>query len=223
MRLPLHRHHLRRIEHSVNIQSTALERHPPAPDSVRELATHLDSILGPLLLLIAAQFRRLGPHYLTLWNRISRARQRLARLLAQLAAGTLAPPRTRPSQAGRPGGPPAAPLPRGHAWVIAMLGYHAAGRASQLNTLLSDPATAAILAAAPGAARTLRPLCRMLGIDLPPYLQPPRTSADPDSNATAPAAPASAKPRRRIAKQPPFTLRPEPAAAPILIFFPTTG
>lgn len=206
--------------------STAPGWHPPTqnaahPDSVRDLAARLDSILGGLLLLIAAQFRRLGPLTLPLWIRISRARQRLGRLLARLADGTLPKPgKPRP---GRPGGPPAAKLPRGQAWLVAILGYHAAGRSAQLNTLLADPAIAAAIAGAPphahvAIARTLRPLCRMLGIDPPDCLRP----AQPPGAPASPPAPPRPPGRYRAAKQA-FTLREEPAPAPILVVFPLSA
>ena len=201
----------------MNDQSTAPGRHPPTPnavhpDSVRDVAARLDVILGGLLLLIAAQFRRLGPLTLPLWTRISRARQRLARLLANLAAGTM--PKPCAPRPGRPSHPKPAALPRGYAWVIAILGYHAAGRAAQISTLLSDPAMQAAIAAAPTAARTLRPLCRILGIDLPAYMQPPENSVPPR---------APPRPWPRAAKPSPFTLRQEPAPAPILIIFPLSS
>ncbi len=201
----------------MNKKSTAPGRHPTTPnavhpDSVRDVAARLDVILGGLLLLIAAQFRRLGPLTLPLWTRISRARQRLARLLANLAAGTM--PKPCAPRPGRPSHAKPAPLPRGHAWVIAILGYHAAGRAAQINTLLSDPAMQAAIAAAPTAARTLRPLCRMLGIDLPAYMQPPETSVPPR---------APSRPWPRAAKPSRFLLREEPAPAPILIVFPLSS
>ena len=64
---------------------------PPAQTEMApsELTQQLDTILASVLLLIAAQFRILGIITVPLWNRISRSRQRLARLLAHLAAGRL--------------------------------------------------------------------------------------------------------------------------------------
>ena len=206
----------------MNIGTAAPDRHPPTldavhPDSVHDVAARLDVILGGLLLLIAAQFRRLGPLTMPLWTRISRARQRLARLLANLAAGTV--PKPCAPRPGRPSHPRAAPLPRGHAWVVAILGYHAAGRGAQLNALLADPAMQQAIAAAPSAARTLRPLCRMLGIDLPPCLQPSPPIAAPITGPGAAAPPPRPTPRRR-AVRPRVTLREEPAPQPVLVVFP---
>ncbi len=198
--------------------STAPGWHPPTqnaahPDSVRDLAARLDSILGGLLLLIAAQFRRLGPLTLPLWIRISRARQRLGRLLARLADGTLPKPgKPRP---GRPGGPPAAKLPRGQAWLVAILGYHAAGRSAQLNTLLADPAIAAAIAGAPphahvAIARTLRPLCRLLGVDLPAVLQLPKRL-----RKSRPPRARPAQPRTKPPVIPPWGLPPTEPEPPL--------
>ena len=186
--------------------------HPAVVFSAR-----LDSVLGPLLLLIAAKVFYLGRFTIPLWTRVSRARIRLARLLNNLAAGRL--PRRRAATPGRKGGPPAPYSPHGNLWLVRILGYHAAGRAAQINTLLSDPAMQAAIAAAPTAARTLRPLCRMLGIDLPASLQ--RMGMQPPETSVPPRAPP--RPWPRAAKPSPFLLREEPAPAPILIVFPLSS
>jgi hypothetical protein len=69
----------------------------------------------------------------------------------------------------------------------------AAAAGSQLRHLLADPEMAALIEAAPQMGRLLRPLCRSLGVRLPPGLLPP------------PRAP---KPRKPRSPQPP---RPAPA------------
>ena len=84
----------------------------------------------------------------------------------------------------RKGGPPIPDLSRRSTWVIAPVGHHAAGYASQFQFLLNDPATLATLAAAPPAAqksasRILRPLCHILGVTLPPILQRQAPAAKP--------------------------------------------
>ena len=154
----------------------------PAAHPANAAARLVDLILTPLLLLINTRLPLLGALLLPLHARITRAKQRLIRLLTRLATGSY--PNPRAPRPGRPSGPPAIRLPLRHAWVIATLGYQAAGYASQLEHLLRDPATLAILAAAPphaqaAAARTLRPLCHMLGIPLPAMLQPPPRPAAP--------------------------------------------
>ena len=154
----------------------------PAAHPASEAARLVDLILTPLLLLINTRFPLLGALLLPLHARITRAKQRLIRLLTRLATGSY--PNPRAARPGRPAGAPAIRLPQRHAWVIGILGYQAAGYASQLEHLLRDPATLALLAAAPphaqaAAARTLRPLCHMLGIPLPPSLQPPTPNPAP--------------------------------------------
>ena len=53
-------------------------------------------------------------------------------------------------------------LPRRFGWLIAALGWEAAGYASHLEHLLSQPDVAAVLAACPRARRVLRPVAHML-------------------------------------------------------------
>ena len=152
---------------------------PGALPGAEALAERLDIILNGLLIVVAAHFRVLAHFTLPAWTRISRARQRLARVLAWLANGTY--PRLRPNRPGAPprkGGPPAPYVPRGKLWLIAKIGYQAAGRGAQIQYLLDDPQTRAVLDAAPAhavaaIARALRPIARTLGITLPPQLQPP--------------------------------------------------
>ncbi len=170
---------------------------PPAQSEMApsELARRLDAILASVLLLVAAQFRVLGLVTGPLWNRISRSRQRLARLLAHLVAGRL--PRIRaPRVQTRPATPPAEPngaaimpVPARRLWLVIKLGYHAAGFGSQLNTLLHVPGVAETLAASPGAVRTLRPLCRLLGVDLPPALRMPPRPEKPRPVVASPVRP----------------------------------
>ena len=146
----------------------------PLPGALNFVA-HLTSILIPFLLHINARSPLLGAYFLPLHARIARAYRRLVILFTRLAAGKL--PRAHTPRPGAKAGPPAIRFPSGPAWLVGILGYHAAGYASQLQHLLHDPAALAILAAAPPAAlkaagRTLRPLCRLLGVPLPPALQP---------------------------------------------------
>ena len=147
---------------------------PACIPSARDFSARLTAILACVTRLIFARthiFAALGP---PLHNRIAGAARRLATLLARLAAGTF---RHRPHAAkpGTKGGPPAIHLPQGRAWLVAKLGYHVAAYASHLDFLLRDPATQTLLATAPPAAlkslgRTLRPVARLLGVDLPPAL-----------------------------------------------------
>ncbi|MCC6718776.1 MAG: hypothetical protein IT555_12900 [Acetobacteraceae bacterium] len=163
------------------------------------LARGIDVILTNLLQLVIAGFRHLGPHARPVWTRISRARRRLAILLANLAAGRL--PRPRAPRPGRRGGAPAPYIPRSRAWLVVALGYNAAGYASQLDVLLRDPATPAILAASPGAARTINRLCQLLGVT-------PPTPAAPTPRAAPAPRPSSAE------THPPLQPAPSPATTP---------
>ena len=157
------------------------------------LAFRLESIITPLRHLIYLRFALLGAFFLPLHARLGSTLRRLTRLLTRLATGSY--PSPRPARPGRPSGKPPIGLPQRHAWVIAILGYQAAGYASQLEHLLRDPATLAVLAAAPphaqaAAARTLRPLCHMLGIPVPTILQPPpRPAAPPKPRPEKPPPP----------------------------------
>ena len=170
--------------------------------TVEELARTLDAILASLLALLRTFARytsALGPLATPIWNRISRTRVRLARALAHLAAGhTPRPPRKRPNRAPRDKDPRAHVPVRRHGWLGALLDHHVRGYASQLEFLLARPGAAALIAASPAARRTLRPLCRMLGTELPAALRlPPRQRPErPKPERAAPrAAPRPTKPK----------------------------
>ena len=203
---PLHRPFTRYIEHIMN--NTGQHSQQAATD----LARRLDGIFVSIALVVAAQFRLLGPWTAPIWARFNRANRRLQALLAHLAAGRLPRPHV-----PRPRHPytrdpmtaaPLPPLPRAQAWLVRMIGYHAAGYGAQLQTLLHDPATLAVLAAAPSAGRTLRPFCRLLGVTLPAVLQlPPRAPRQPRSRP--------AQPRPKPPVIPPWGLAPpEPEPPP---------
>jgi hypothetical protein len=108
---------------------------------------------------------------------LGRLVQRFAALVARAEAGTLRPPR-RGRQRSPDKSPPGEKRPRwpqNFAWLIRMLPYQAACFGSQLQHQFSQPEMMALLEAAPQAGRLLRPLCRMLAVELPPALRlPPR-------------------------------------------------
>ena len=93
----------------------------------------------------------------------------------------------------RPGArPPALPLsqavrlPSRRRWLAGLsLNINCAG--SQLQHMLYDPELASLLAASPRLVALLRPLCRMLGVEFPHGILPPRP----------PRAPRQPRPRRR--------------------------
>jgi hypothetical protein len=122
-----------------------------------------DPSVRPPLLLIHAWLKRLV--------------QKFAALVARAEAGTLRPPRRgcHRSPAKNPPDKPRPRWPTNFAWLIKMLPYEAACFGSQLQHQFSQPEMMALLEAAPQAGRLLRPLCRMLAVDLPPALRlPPR-------------------------------------------------
>jgi hypothetical protein len=156
---------------------------PSAPPPAAMLAARLTPVILALLALVRARVGILGDTTAPLWNRISRIRQRLSRLLDAIAQGR--PPRTRKPTPTKPRSDPPKrervklPHPRQHGWLVAKLGWEAAAYTSQLQHVLMDPEAQAALADAiahsPGIARNLRPLCRLLGVPLPPCLHlPPR-------------------------------------------------
>jgi len=161
------------------------------------IARLLDAILAGLLGLIGTRVRFLAVQAMPLYTRLSRMRERLDRLLGHLAAGRARrPTRPRPGRPRAPASAPAAPaLPTRPGWVAHVLDYNARNLASQLDHLLNRPGVAECLAAAPGAARTIRPLCRSLGVAVPAALRlPPRPPRPPKSS---PAPPPRAAPPDR--------------------------
>ncbi len=175
---------------------------PTPPNQATALAAGMALILRGLCALIAARFRlpKVAPHTCALCSCLNRLAQRFTRLMDRLAQGPLPPPRKRAPrpETPRPETPrPQAPRPRhrlptGTLWLIRAIPNEAACYASQINHLLAQPGMADLIAATPRAARLLRPLVRLLGIDMP--------------GAPARPEPAPKKPRAP---------RPKPASSPI--------
>ena len=154
----------------MNIQEPrAPERITPPLPGARTLSTAITAILFSPTQLIFARGPVFAALAIPLHNRIAAASRRIANLLARLANGTWRPHTPKP---GTKGGPPSIYLPHSRAWIIAKLGHHAAAYASQLEfLLLHTPQTCATIAAAPPEAQ--KSLARLLGVTLPPELQPP--------------------------------------------------
>ncbi|MGC8531195.1 MAG: hypothetical protein ACP5M1_04075 [Acidiphilium sp.] len=71
-------------------------------------------------------------------------------------------------------GQPPITLPRGRGALLRLLpSYQIRGVASQLRHLLNEADMIALVSEIPQLSRTLRPLCHMLAIPLPPHLRPP--------------------------------------------------
>lgn len=110
---------------------------------------------------------------------LGRTARRLDRLFAAVAAGTHHPPPPRRSRAtGRRAGPPPVALPRQFGWLLRDLRHEVAVWRHQLEAQLATDEAKAFLAAAPSAARLLRPLCDMLALR-PPLLYPPKPQPAP--------------------------------------------
>jgi hypothetical protein len=76
------------------------------------------------------------------------------------------------------------------------LGWFPRGYTSQLQALIEEPDTQALLAAAPRAVSILRPLCRILGLRVPSIPDLPRAP-----RKRAPKAKRPRKPTRRELEQ----------------------
>ena len=126
--------------------------------------------------------------WILLDTRLARLAARFQALFARWRAGTL--PKPCPSRAGRPARAQSAPrLPSERGWINGRIA-DAAPCAGLLGYLLYDPGLPDFVAAAPQAGRILRPLCRMLAIDPPPYLRlPPRPARQRPARPAQPKQP----------------------------------
>ncbi len=141
-----------------------------APDFAHRLAT----ILAALAALVARRFLRdpfHAPLIVPLWTRLTRVARRLDRAFARLAAGLSPRPRAANPRASGPRRVSVLPTRRG--WLVAALGSEAAAYATQIESLLAEPAAADALANSPAARRTLAPIRRMLGLAPPRPLPAP--------------------------------------------------
>ena len=129
-------------------------------DAAPELVRRLTLIVGGVAALIARRFLR-DPRFFKLtgplWSWLNRTVQRFGRVQPGVT-------RRRVARAAAPGVVRAerVRLPGGRGWLVKALGWEAAGYGSQLQALLAEPEMQALLAAMPGMARVLRPVCRML-------------------------------------------------------------
>ena len=132
------------------------------PDNAPELARRFAVIMAGLGALIARRFLKM-PHLsrftVQLWNYLNRATRRFYRALTRKSVKA----RARVGRADDTRVRPVA-LPTGRGWIVRELGWEAAAYLSHLEVLLGEIAAQASLAAAPGAGRILRPICRMLGV-----------------------------------------------------------
>ena len=153
--------------------------------AANDVSARLVAILYAVTQLISARSHIFAALAIPLHNRIVAASRRMATLLARLAEGTFRP-RPHTPKPGKNGGPPAIYIPHRRAWLVEKLGYHMAAYTSHLEHLLRAPETQTLLATAPPEAlkslgRTLRPIARLLGVDLPPELRLPPKPPRPRS------------------------------------------
>jgi hypothetical protein len=159
------------------------------------LTNDLAAVVEVLLGLIAkhGHIRRVpGPLVVLVWQRVRCIATQVAALLARIQAGTLRryPHRRRPTPQSTRRRPPESPLPQGDAWLIALI-QETAVSAAHLRQLLAHPDLPAQLQAAPQLRRALRPLCRMLGVRLPPPPAAPPASPPAPPRPPLPRPPAS--------------------------------
>lgn len=136
------------------------------PDSAPELARRFAMIMAGLAALVARRFLRM-PHLMgltvLLYSRLSRAVRRFHRALTRMPAqARVARVRAERADVARAR---SMALPSGRGWIVRELGWEAAAFMAQLEALLTEVATRSALDRAPGAARILRPICKMLAVD----------------------------------------------------------
>ncbi|GAA5263807.1 hypothetical protein ACOSOMT5_P0227 [Acidiphilium sp. MT5] len=134
----------------------------------------------PLPRFIAAYIRRLSNNFLT---RAARAPH----------PARLTHPRARTAHPAKPPAPYT--LPSSPNWLRRLIDTHLIScYASQLQHQITSPEISHLLAQNPGLGRPLRPLCRMLGIPLPPTLR--RTQKPRPKPAFGPPNPTPPTPKR---------------------------
>ena len=197
---------------------------PPPPVLPDQLALIIEG-LRRVVAERAVERYRAGDRAATLllnlvYARLGRLFQRFALLVAAFKAGRLpAAPASRrradPDSRSSPGSsrgassrasPEKLRLPGGFGWLLRLVpGHWTTGYGAQLQHWLADPEVVALLKEAPQAGRILRPLLRMLRIELPPVLRLPRRerrAAPPASPAVPDALPPDAAPASPRAPSP---------------------
>ena len=179
--------------------------HPLPPElPVRQFARLLEAILIPLRMLVFSRMHLIGPGAAAFLTRFDRVRRRLTRLFDRIAAGKPAPkPRAPLPGPRKPSAAPYIKLPAKKCWLLDVLVNKAGLYTHSCEILLETPESQQLLAANPAIMRSLRPILRLLGVQLPPALQPPPRKPRP-------------KPVR-IPKPPrakPFSLYPHPPRSP---------
>jgi hypothetical protein len=190
---------------------------PSAPDRFATILNGCGKALGK-------SFHARGlsaPLFWLIWGRLQGMITRFVALACQIREGRWKPPRPRaaassaerPARVRKPD-----KLPYGRAgWVVHLGDHHVACCRSQLEWFLAHDAEVGRMMEIDPARmrRILRPLCRMLGAQLPEILRPPPRARAARGEPKARPAP-SAKPPKSAKTPPPA---PAPASAP----FPSGG
>jgi hypothetical protein len=186
---------------------------PCEPTGLSErFALVLDGLCRALAAHMAAN-RAAAPLLILLWSRLRRAASRFAALAARAAADPAPSPRPRTARPRTRPSPPYPRLPQGFAWLIRLV-PEAAAYGGQLQHLLSQPDMAALLQAAPQAARILRPLCRMLAVPSDTILPPPAQRPVPRGNMAGNVAGNTTAPITPVEPVAPAPSRPKPPRPP---------
>ena len=144
---------------------------PGQPEIAADLARRLGLILGALAAVVARRFLKVPGRMeliVPLWRWLTHAARRFEQAALRPVRPARAPgARARGAQTRTAVGTAKVArvrLPSAQGWMVRALGWEAAGHASQLGHLLTDPEMQALMAASPAVARVLRPLCRVLGV-----------------------------------------------------------
>ncbi len=124
------------------------------------------------------------PMIVLVWSRVRRAEVAFLDLVSRIAAGRYRAGAVRPvvkpsdcvarAGLGARGG-----LPRRFGWLMGMMPSEAANFGSQLRAILAEPEMAAVVRDIVQARRILGPVCRMLGVEIPPVK--PAVAVDPSA------------------------------------------
>ncbi len=136
------------------------------PSPLPPAADRFASIVGALCRFVGERHWIFAPAMTFLvWVRLRRMVVRLSALAERVRRGERMVARRRSAVSAVARVRPAVGLPRRFGWLLG-LGTNARCYGGQLAHLLTDPEMVALIAAAPGMGRVLRPLCRMLGVEL---------------------------------------------------------
>ena len=195
---------------------------PTPPAAARPEATAFAEacaqVVGSILEYLFRRLHGLGPNATLIYNRISRANQRVQRLMARLAAGTWKaskPHASRPKRAAKEARPKPPYISQSRGWIGQRYGYFIRGYFSQLEHALTRPETLALLAELPPEAlkslgRALRPTCHIFGITPPECLRlPPRSHKPRPKKPRAERMPRPPRSRRALMRALKSCLKPK--------------